>query len=98
MSPTRVLPGPDRDSGGTLASGGGEKRAMARRQIVNVDKALCWNGWPEYCCVFRNGGQAGSERHMLMRSGESFSTLDDPVDEISIRRNQRGGTTNVAGL
>jgi succinoglycan biosynthesis transport protein ExoP len=37
---------------------------------------------------------------MLMRSGEGFSSLDDPVDEVSIRRNQRGGggTTNVAGL
>jgi succinoglycan biosynthesis transport protein ExoP len=35
---------------------------------------------------------------MLMRSGEGFSSLDDPVDELTIRRNQRGGATNVAGL
>jgi uncharacterized protein involved in exopolysaccharide biosynthesis/Mrp family chromosome partitioning ATPase len=35
---------------------------------------------------------------MLMRSGNSFSSLDDPVDELSNRRNQRGGGTNVAGL
>lgn len=35
---------------------------------------------------------------MLMRSSEGFSSLDDPVDEISIRRDRRGGVTNVAGL
>jgi hypothetical protein len=51
-----ALFGPNRDSASTFASRNGEKRAMAQLQIVNIDKALCWNSWPEYCCVSRTEG------------------------------------------